>query len=66
MGRGLGRELFHHAVETAGGVGARRLEIDSDPHAEEFYLRMGARRIGQVPADVEGVRRVLPRLEVRL
>ncbi|HEX2076888.1 MAG TPA: GNAT family N-acetyltransferase [Longimicrobium sp.] len=66
MGRGMGRALFRHAVRTAGAYGAARLEIDSDPHAEEFYRRMGARRIGEVPADVDGVRRVLPRLEAVL
>jgi GNAT superfamily N-acetyltransferase len=66
MGRGIGRALLRHAMETARAQGAARLEIDSDPHAEEFYLRMGARRIGEVRADVDGVQRVLPRLEVAL
>jgi ribosomal protein S18 acetylase RimI-like enzyme len=66
MGRGLGRALLSHAVETARAGGAARLEIDADPHAEPFYRRMGARRIGEVRADVDDVRRVLPRLEIRL
>lgn len=66
MGRGLGRALFEHAVATARAAGAARLQIDSDPHAEAFYLRMGARRTGEIPADVDGVHRVLPRLEVML
>ncbi|HEU4886190.1 MAG TPA: GNAT family N-acetyltransferase [Longimicrobium sp.] len=64
MGRGLGRELLSHAVATARDHGAGRLEIDSDPHAEEFYRRMGARRIGEVRADVDDVPRVLPRMEI--
>lgn len=66
MGRGLGRELLGHAVRTARELGAARLEIDSDPHAEEFYRRMGAVRIGEVRADVDEVRRVLPRMEIVL
>jgi GNAT superfamily N-acetyltransferase len=66
MGRGVGRDLLLHAIETARAEGAARLEIDSDPHAEEFYRRMGARRIGQVRADVDEVQRVLPRLEIAL
>lgn len=66
MGRGLGRALLSHAVETARNQGAARLEIDSDPHAEAFYRRMGARRIGEVRADVGDVRRMLPRLEITL
>jgi GNAT superfamily N-acetyltransferase len=66
MGRGVGRELLRHAVETARAGGAARLEIDSDPHAEAFYRRMGAVRIGEVRADVDDVERVLPRLEITL
>ncbi|WP_420125922.1 GNAT family N-acetyltransferase [Longimicrobium sp.] len=66
MGRGLGRALLSHARETARTHGAARLEIDSDPHAEAFYRRMGARRIGEVRADVDDVPRVLPRMEIVL
>lgn len=66
MGRGLGRALLSHALETARVQGAARLEIDSDPYAEAFYRRMGARRVGEVRADVDDVRRVLPRMEIAL
>ncbi|HEX6373962.1 MAG TPA: GNAT family N-acetyltransferase [Longimicrobium sp.] len=66
MGRGLGRDLLAHAMRTARDLGAARLEIDSDPHAEEFYRRMGAVRVGDVQADVDEVRRVLPWMEIRL
>lgn len=66
IGRGLGRALFGHAVETARAHGAARLQIDSDPHAEGFYRRMGALRVGETPADMDGVRRVLPRMEFLL
>jgi GNAT superfamily N-acetyltransferase len=66
MGKGIGRELLTHAVDTARAQGAVRLEIDSDPHAEAFYQRMGALRVGEVRADVDDVRRVLPRLEITL
>jgi GNAT superfamily N-acetyltransferase len=64
MGRGLGRALLSHALETARTHGAARLAIDSDPHAEEFYRRMGARCVGEVRADVDDVRRVLSRMEI--
>jgi GNAT superfamily N-acetyltransferase len=60
MGQGVGRQMFHHAVANTPGVGARALEIISDPHAERFYLRMGARRAGEVPSMPTG--RTLPRL----
>jgi GNAT superfamily N-acetyltransferase len=62
MGRGIGRALFEHAIEQAKGLGARTLEIESDPNAEGFYARMGARRVGETVTEIEGQRRELPLL----
>ena len=63
IGKGLGRLLLDRAVEVCRGEGIERIEIDSDPYAEPFYLRMGARRIGKTAAPVEGdPERYLPRL----
>ncbi len=56
MGRGVGRALFEHAATVLRAAGARELRIASDPHAEGFYLRMGARRIGDVPSTPAGRR----------
>lgn len=42
------------------------MRIESDPHAENFYLRMGAVRVGETPADMEGVKRSLPLLRACL
>jgi GNAT superfamily N-acetyltransferase len=59
--RGLGRRLWAHLESTAQGAGAARLEVDSDPHAEGFYLAMGMRRVGEAPSgSIAG--RMLPRL----
>jgi len=66
MGRGLGRALLTHAARTAAAMGADRLQIDSDPYAEGFYLRAGAVRVGEIRADVEGKGRTLPRLLLSL
>jgi GNAT superfamily N-acetyltransferase len=66
MGRGLGRRLFEFAEEAALSAGARTLKVESDPHAEGFYLRMGARRCGEVPAAMDGVERRLVLLEKAL
>jgi GNAT superfamily N-acetyltransferase len=62
MGQGVGCALFQHAVERARALGFAALEIESDPNATGFYLRMGARQIGVVTATVEGQTRELPRL----
>jgi len=60
MGRGVGRSLFLHALERARALGFRDLEIESDPNAEGFYQRLGARRIGTIIREVEQQRRELP------
>lgn len=60
--QGVGRRLFADAVDRIRHTRPGRLVIDSDPHAEAFYLRMGCTRIGAVPANMPGVERSLPRL----
>lgn len=57
MGGGVGARLFAHAAATARALGGATLSIASDPHAEGFYRRMGARRIGEV-ASAPGDRRL--------
>lgn len=64
IGEGIGKELFVHAMQTAAGENVSAVEISSDPNAEGFYKRMGAKRIGEVPADIDGQPRVVPRLSV--
>jgi GNAT superfamily N-acetyltransferase len=64
VGGGVGRELWAHARALARRLGAERVTIDADPHAEAFYLAMGAVRIGEVASEsIPG--RSLPRLEYR-
>jgi GNAT superfamily N-acetyltransferase len=66
MGQGVGRALFAHAAEYAGARGARVLEIESDPHAEGFYRRLGARRVGGRAYELDGKPRILPLLMLPL
>jgi GNAT superfamily N-acetyltransferase len=63
---GIGRALFGHAAKVARTGGAVRLKIESDPNAEGFYQRMGARTIGRQRAPVDGHERFLPLLEKTL
>jgi GNAT superfamily N-acetyltransferase len=66
IGTGLGKQLFNHALKVAAGLNASSIEIESDPNAEGFYRRMGARRIGEVASEIEGMPRLLPLLVVDL
>ena len=63
---GIGRELFEHAEKIARTNGVTRLVIESDPHAEGFYQRMGAKTIGHTGSAIAGVSRQLPRMEKAL
>lgn len=65
MGQGLGSALLAHAQQQLATMGMDTLHIDADPHAENFYLRRGAQRIGEIPAPVEGQPdRVRPQLSI--
>ncbi|MEU9794044.1 GNAT family N-acetyltransferase [Streptomyces sparsogenes] len=50
IGGGVGRLLYRHVLAEAGRLGFTRLTIEADPHAEPFYLAMGAQRIGEAPS----------------
>jgi GNAT superfamily N-acetyltransferase len=63
IGTGLGKLLWDHMVEEARRLGYRAVRIESDPNAEGFYVRMGARRVGQVPSPVQAGR-WLPLLQI--
>ncbi|MGW0704580.1 GNAT family N-acetyltransferase [Streptomyces sp. NPDC002643] len=63
IGRGVGRALYFHVLDTARALGFTRLTIAADPNAEPFYRRMGARPVGRtVSGSIAG--RELPVLEV--
>jgi GNAT superfamily N-acetyltransferase len=64
IGTGIGRLLLAEVTALARARGATRLRIESDPNAEAFYLRMGARRVGETPSVPAGRR--LPVLELEL
>jgi N-acetylglutamate synthase-like GNAT family acetyltransferase len=66
MGNGVGRALFEYTRQRAQELGLNELELSADPNAEGFYKRMGAKRIGEIQADMDGQPRVLPRMTVNL
>jgi ribosomal protein S18 acetylase RimI-like enzyme len=59
--RGVGRALVEHARAQARGV----IAIVADPNAEEFYVKLGARKVGAVAAPMPGAPdRALPLMEM--
>lgn len=65
MGRGVGRALLDAATARAREHGFRALLLDADPHAESFYLHVGATRISRTQSTVDPDR-YLPRLRIDL
>ena len=65
IGTGVGRHLWEDLIVHAAAGGAMRVLIEADPHAEAFYVRMGAVRTGSCPSgSIPG--RMLPLLELEL
>jgi predicted N-acetyltransferase YhbS len=63
ISQGVGRSLWRHMVEAALGRGATTISVASDPNAEGFYRRMGARSVGVEESEsIPG--RMLPLLEL--
>lgn len=64
-GSGVGKRLLKEAIRIARSLQADTMTIDADPHAEAFYIKYGAVRVGEVPSG-SIPRRMLPQLEMRL
>jgi len=65
IGTGVGSALLRDAAVVALSHGCRRLRIESDPFAEDWYKRRGAEVIGGAPSlSIPG--RTLPLLDLPL
>jgi len=66
MGMGIGAALSRHMISRCKDLGVHVLEIESDPNAQGFYERMGAKVVGEHISEVEGQPRILPVLVMTL
>lgn len=65
IGTGVGRALICNAKSLAVSLGAHKLIIQGDPNAEQFYVKMGAKRTGNKESfSLPG--RFLPTFEILL
>ena len=65
IGQGFGKMLWRHATGEARKLGFSRMQVLSDPYAEEFYLAMGAKRVGEVISSIRQGR-MLPLMSFEL
>ena len=64
IGKGLGRKIWQHILQTAHQHNASMITVVSDPNAKGFYQHMGAVQIGEYHAEETG--RVLPILQINI
>jgi GNAT superfamily N-acetyltransferase len=66
IGKGIGTELFLHAVGLARRRGYTLLQLEADPNAAGFYEKMGMHKIAERQSEVDGQPRALPIMEMAL
>jgi len=66
IGHRVGQKLMEHVIRQAAKMDHRIMEIESDPNAEGFFQKMGARRVGARIYKLEGSKRVLPLLYLNI
>jgi GNAT superfamily N-acetyltransferase len=66
IGKGIGKQLFIHALELAYQRGYKTLQLEADPNALGFYKKMGMHQIGERRSEVDGEPRILPIMEMTL
>lgn len=66
IGKGVGKELFLHAVDLARQRNYKSLQLEADPNAMGFYEKMGMKKVGERHSEVDGTARILPIMEMDL
>ena len=66
IGKGVGKQLFHHALSYARERGWKSLQLEAEPNAAGFYEKMGMRKIGETSYELDGQPRILPIMEIHL
>ena len=65
IGKGIGRQLMRHAIETVRAKGGEILVVQGDPNAEGFYRASGGKQVGDRESEsVPG--RFLPLFEIEI
>lgn len=64
IGKGIGKQLFNHALERCKLLNITALKIYADPNAQPFYEKMGAKKIAEHHSDLFGEDRILPIMEI--
>lgn len=61
IGKGYGKLLWNHLVDTCKYLGIEQFSIVTSPQAKDFYLKLGAESLGEVESLLKKGR-MIPRL----
>jgi len=64
IGKGIGKQLFVHAMNRSRQLHYRIIQLEADPNAVGFYEKMGMRKVGERRSEVDGQLRILPIMEI--
>ncbi len=61
IGKGIGKLLINDFLKRLKSTKTKRILLDADPNAEEFYQKFGFQSVGKLASSIEG--RYLPIME---
>jgi N-acetylglutamate synthase-like GNAT family acetyltransferase len=64
IGKGFGKYLTDDFLNRVRSQGFKKIILDSEPNATEFYLKMGFEKIGQFETSIKN--RFMPIMEMKL
>lgn len=64
IGKGYGRQLVSHFLEICIATGIKKILLDADPNAEQFYAHFGFRTIDKKPTSIPN--RFMPVMELTI
>ena len=64
IGKGFGKYLVNDFLTRMRNQKIKKIILDSDPNAEEFYLKIGFKKIGQFETSIKN--RFMPIMEMNL
>lgn len=64
IGKGFGKYLMSHFLNRMKNEKFEKVTLDSEPHAENFYLKIGFKKIGEFETSIKN--RFMPIMEMTL
>lgn len=64
IGKGYGKVLMDDCLDRLQKMGFKKVTLNSDPHAEKFYEKVGFKVVGQLESSIKN--RFLPIMELEI